>query len=464
MIVAALAVAAAFTVLLPERTPGPWARDLEAYYGGGAIWNAGGDPWSRAIWDVQQTIPGVMTTRDELLPFVGPAASLPIWSLLSREPYEQAAVVWTALLALALVVLIATSLGLRAPPARIEILAAGIFAFAAGPTISDFSLGQLALVSAAGVAGALYAFRCGSPWAIVATFLAGLQPNLALPLGLALTRRRVVAFVALAAAAFAVATLALGGGLAGVVGYVHHLERHAAAERFVSIQHTIPVLCASFGVTRPVALAIGTAVSVAAFAGALAAGIVFRNRPPYAVLIAIGLLPFAVPFFHEHDFVIELIPAIVLGGATNPRVRLLAGIGAAAALVDWFGLAQRQPAQPQTAAFALAVGCALCAYGASGVRNALRPRDFVPLTVIVVLLGIALPVARAAPAPVWPDELSRTFRATPDADVSAVWAQEQVASGLDRDVAGWGVLRALPLAGCALLAAAGVVAARYPRS
>jgi len=447
-----LAVALAFTVLLPHRTPGPWARDLEAYYAGGAIWNAGGDPWSRAVWDVQKTIPGVVTTRDELLPFVGPAPSLPLWSLLAREPYEEAAVVWTSLLTLALVVLVAASLGLRAPPERMEIFAAGVFAFAAGPTLSDLSLGQLALISAAGVAGALYAFRRNSPWAILATFLAALQPNLALPLAAALTRRRVVASVALAATAFGALTLALGGGLAGLAAYVHHLERHADAERFVSIQHTLPVILASFGTPRSTALGIGTAVGLIVVGCALAAAIAYRKRPEIAAVIAIALLPLSIPFFHEHDFVVELIPAIVLCAVSDARVRTFASAGAILVLVDWFGLAQRQPAQAQIATLAIAVACALGAYQA---RGTLQRRDLIPLAVVVVLLGIAIPVARAAPAPVWPDAMSLTFRATPGADVSSVWAQEQRASDLDRDVAGWGVLRALPLTGCALLAFAG---------
>ena len=448
-----VAVGLAFTAFLPPRSPGPFARDLEAYYGGGAVWNAGGDPWSREIWQVQRAIPGVMTTRDELLPFVGPAASLPLWSLLARESYEQAAVVWTSLLALALVILVTASLGLRDPPERIEVLAAGVFAFAAGPTISDFALGQLALISAAGVAAALYALRRGSPWAVVATFFAGLQPNLALPLAVAFTRVRAGLFVVLAAAAFVAVTLALGGGVRGLVAYAHLLGRHAAAERFVSIQHTVPVILASFGAERPAALAIGAGVSGIVIAGALGAAIAFRNRPPIAAAIAIALLPLAMPFFHEHDFVLEIVPAIVLLAVPDPRVRTIASVGAILALVDWFGLAQRQTAQHQIAGFAIATACALGAYGARGLP---RRRDLLPLAVVVVMLGIAIPVARAWPSPVWPDAMSTTFRAVAGSDASAVWAQEQQASGLDRDVPAWGFLRAIPLAGCALLAYAGL--------
>jgi hypothetical protein len=340
----------------------------------------------------------------------------------------------------------------RDSPHRIEVLSAGVFAFAAGPTISDFALGQLALVSAAGLAGALYAFRRGSPWAILATFVAGLQPNLALPLVVAFTAKRPALFVALAGAAFLALTLALGGGVGGLIAYVHHLGRHADAERFVTIQHTVPVILASFGVARPVALAIASGFGVVIVACAIAATVRFRKQLPIAAAITIALLPLAVPFFHEHDFVLEIIPAIVLLAVPDSRVRTIASIGAVLALVDWFGLAQRQTAQPQIAALAIATACALGVYGAQG---ALRRRDLIPLAVVVVLLGIAIPVARATPSPVWPDNMSTTFRATAGSDASAVWAQEQQASDLDRDLAPWGFLRALPLAGCAFLAYAG---------
>lgn len=453
-----LALVLAFTVLLPPRSPGPFARDLEAYYGAGATWNAGGDPWSREIWQVQQHIPGVIAGRDELLPFVGPAPMLPLASLLARGPYVEAAVVWTALLGLALVILVAASLGLCAPAGRGAVGAAGLFAFAAGPTLSDFSLGQIALVSAAGVAGALYAFRRKSPWAIAGTFVAALQPNLALPLVAALTRPRNLAWIVAAAAAFMALTLALGGGVDGLLGYLRLLSRHADAERFVSIQHTVPVIVASLGVARPTALRVGLAIALIVAATAIAGLVIRRDRPVIAAAIAIALLPLAVPFFHEHDFVIEIIPAVVLVAVRDPRVRTPAAIGATLALVDWFGLAQRQPAQPQILALGVAVACALGAYGA---RNALRPRDLLPLAVFLVLIAIAIPVARAWPAPVWPDALSATFHASPGADASTVWAEEQIACGLDRDVLGWGALRALPLAGCALLAFAGL---RYRRS
>ena len=74
-------------------------------------------------------------------------------------------------------------------------------------------------------------------------------------------------------------------------------------------------------------------------------------------------------------------------------------------------------------------------------------------------VAIALPLARAYPAPTWPDALSRTYRAAPEASASEVWAEEQRLAGLQRQVPAWGALRAIPLAGCAALALSGALGA-----
>jgi hypothetical protein len=67
---------------------------------------------------------------------------------------------------------------------------------------------------------------------------------------------------------------------------------------------------------------------------------------------------------------------------------------------------------------------------------------------------VAVPLARAHPAPTWPDALPPAYRAPARADASAVWADEQRAAGLDAREPAWGLLRAFPLAGCAALGAA----------
>ena len=69
---ALIAIALAYSAFRPAPTQGPFARDFEAYYAAGAAWNAGGDAWSRAIWSAERGIAGVDASRDEMLPYVGP--------------------------------------------------------------------------------------------------------------------------------------------------------------------------------------------------------------------------------------------------------------------------------------------------------------------------------------------------------------------------------------------------------
>src|SRR5262249_20399332 len=158
---AALVLAAiAATLLRPPPTQGPFARDFEAYYAAGATWNRGGDPWSRDVWAIEQTIPGVDASRDELLPFAGPAASLPLWSLLARLPFDAARIVWELLLLAALVALaiVVTALA-HAQLTLNRAFYALVGAALCGPAISAVALGQVALVSAAALALTLLALE-----------------------------------------------------------------------------------------------------------------------------------------------------------------------------------------------------------------------------------------------------------------------------------------------------------------
>jgi hypothetical protein len=445
--------------LHPPPASGPFARDFEAYYAAGATWNAGGDPWSREVWRVERSIPGVDAARDELLPFVGPAASLPLWSLLARLPFAAARDVWLAVLALALatLALAATRLaGIR--PGLGESACAIAFAALAGPAISAIALGQVALLSAAAVAAALVALEARSPFAIVAACIAAVQPNLALPLATRLTAQRPALLLAAAAGVFGAVTLLLGGGFAGFVAYVHRLGLHGAGERFVVIQYAVPAVVAAFHVAPAIAVAIGEASAVLAVALVAGVAIRLRAQPLYAALTGIALLPFAVPFFHEHDFTLELVPAIVLAFGRDVRARAFAGVATMCTLIDWLGVAQRPHSLAQTASLAVALACIFAALARRSVQPALAP-----FLACALLLAVALPLAHAYPAPVWPDSLG-AFHAAPALDASGVWAAEQHAAGLDAAVPAWGVLRAIPLLGCALFAYAALLAAASDRA
>lgn len=453
-----MALTLAFTILRPPPTSGPYARDFEAYYAAGAVWDAGGNPWSREVWPVERTIAGVDDTRDELLPYVGPAAALPLLGALARLPHPIAVRLWSGLLAGAFCALFIASLVL-ARTRRVDALLAGLMlAIASGPSVSALALGQIALLSAGAIACALVAYdRKAVAAGAFTTFLAGLQPNLAIALIARMRDRVAITSAALGAVAFAALTLAAGGGVSGFLTYLHRLGEHGRAERFDVIQHTPAAIAWAFGAPAEAAAAITTIVALAATGAAIVAGIRARLDARDGTLLALAALPLAVPFFHEHDFVVELIPVIVLAVCAQGAARGWAGVGAVLALVDWLNAAQRPPAAGQIVALALAVACAFVALGRG--RYAARA-DLVPLAVALLFVGFAVPLALAHPAPTWPDALPPAYHAPTNADASAVWAQEQQLSGLEQRAPVWGFLRALPLAGCVALGVSVTLAGR----
>lgn len=444
-------------MLRPPPTPGPYARDFEAYYAGGATWSAGGDAWSRAVWRVERTIAGVDAGRDELLPYVGPAAALPLFGAFARLPFPLAQRLWSGSLALALGVVVVGALVLARARRVGALLAAFTLALVAGPVISDLALGQVALLSAAGIVAALVAYehRVVAGGAL-ATLAAGVQPNLALALVARMRDRTALVSAAIGGALFAVLTLAAGGGVPGVLAYLHRLGEHGRAERFVTIQHTPAAIAWAFGAPASAASLLGAACALGAIVATAVVTLRARLDARDGTLLALAALPFAVPFFHEHDFAIELLAVIVLGVRASGAARAWAGVAAAAVLVDWFGLAQRAPAQPQLVVEALAVAAAFAALGAGRLRRA----DAAPAVAALALAALALPLARAHPAPTWPEALGAAYRAPANADASAVWADEQRVSGLDARDPAWGILRTIPLAGCVALGIAITLHAR----
>lgn len=460
---ALIAAVLAYTLFRPAPTQGPFARDFEAYYAAGAVWNAGGDPWSRTVWDVERQVGGVDPARDELLPYVGPAAALPLFGALAWLPHPLAVRVWTALLALATFALVLAVLALDAlVPAglrRAAVIVAGLaFVIASGPGTSALALGQVAVLSAAGVAWALWALeRRATVPATLAMLVAAVQPNLAPALIARLRDRTAVVCAALAVVAFALLTIWAGGGASGLSAYAARLIQHAHAEQFVTIQYTPAAIAAAFGMADRVALAIGYGCAIAAVVLTIVATVRFALTPRDGTLLAIAALPLALPFFHEHDFVLVLIPLLTLALSARGAARVWTGIATAMIAVDWLGIAQRPAAAAQIVALAAVV---VCAFAVLGRGDRTTRADLAPIVTLIALFALTIPLARAFPAPVWPDALPANYHAAASADASAVWAGEQHAAGLDARVPAWGALRAIPLAGCIVLGAAIVLGRR----
>lgn len=401
------------------------------------------------MWTTERAIGGVDAARDELLPYVGPAAALPLFGALARLPYPIAMRVWSALLVAALGALVLASLALGRARGAAAAAGALVLVLASGPVTSALALGQAALLAAAGIACALVAYeRRAFAAGAVATLFAALQPNLALAL-IARMRDRVALVCATAAAlAFGTLTLAAGGGVHGFLSYADRLREHADAERFVTIQMTPGAIAWAFGAAQTPALAIGALFAGVAIAAVVVATVRTRLDATGGTLLALAASPFAVPFFHEHDFVVELVPLIVLAVRTQGVARAWLGVAAALACVDWLGVAQRPAAAAQIVTLGIALACALAALG-KGART--TRADLAPFFAVVVLACAAVPLGRAFPAPIWPDALPGNYRAPATADASAVWAGEQRAAGLAVRQPAWGALRALPLAGCVVL-------------
>jgi hypothetical protein len=423
-------------------------RDFEAYWSAGATWNAQADPYGRAIWAAERTVPGVDGTRDETLPFVGPPATIPFWSAIGRLPYDAAARLWWTTLGLALLALVAVVL--RASRTRVTIFsffAAFTLAIAFGPVTSDLALGQIALLALLGAAVAsCYGGLLGGRLAIAAlgSFVAFFQPNVAIGLVSQLGRNRTTLAMALGAGAtYFAGVLALGW--TWPVDYARGLIAHQGGERLSAIQLTPAAIAYAFG-TSPEATAIVAAVAV--LAAIVAAGLLWqRVRDPFARFAAFTpLAPFVAGFFHEHDLVVAYVAAVWCAVRTRGSIRSLALAGTLLVAIDWFGLAQRPSGIIQSALLALAVSCAFAAFEERTDWRAIVAAA-IPLAAIFTF---AAWLAAAHPAPVWPDALG-TFHATITASVFAVWHDEQIHSGLLAAVPAWGLLRALSLLGCALL-------------
>jgi hypothetical protein len=445
---ACAAIVVAILAVRPVRTAGPLARDFEAYWSAGVARNAGADPYGRSILSAERRVPGVDAARDELLPFVGPPATLLAWSAAARWPYDAAARGWWALLAMSLLALVAVVVRGAGAPLKFFAFSSGtLLAIAFAPVSSDLALGQIALPAFLGAAGLTVLAARSLPTAILCACLAFAQPNAALGLVSQLGRNR--ATLALLAGLLATYALgALAAGWAWPVAYAHTLAAHGAAERFVAIQFSPASIAYGFGASSEAAIALGIAAAVAAAAAAVA--IALRVRDAFARFAAFSALaPFVAGFVHEHDLVVAYAAALWCGLRARSGARALALTGTLLAGIDWLGLAQRPTGIAQSLLLAVAVFAAFLALGDPGDLRRAVPAGLV----VAALFAAAASLAVRQPMPVWPDALA-TFHPAAGASPAAVWLAEQRASGLLAAVPAWSLLRSLSLLGCSLLALA----------
>jgi hypothetical protein len=447
LVLAAALVLAALFFARPHATAGPPMRDFEAYYAAGSAWRHGADPYGSAIWESERVLPGVSARRSELLPFVGPPATLPVWSAFSRLPFDTANIVWRGVLlaALAILVLVALRLAgiaLTAP----AFLAAAVFALGFGPVTSCIALGQIALPAFACTALALVLPAAG--------IFAWMQPNVALTLASQATTRNGALLFAGSAAIFGFGCLAIAGPQ-GIAHYGAVLQAHVRAEQFSAIQITPGALAYGFGANEKAARVFGV---LAALTSAGAWLWILRSVGDRVARFCAtcALLPIAILFFHEHDLVVTFVAALYFPMRCNVRFWPLACVGALLCATDWLGLAQRPDGAVQTLLLIGAAGLALFV-----MRRDLHPRALLAPTGVLALIGIAAMYAQGHPAPVWPDAL-HALPAMRGSDPAGVWHAEQLASGLLQADPFWALLRCASLAGCVTLVYACILSSRSP--
>jgi hypothetical protein len=430
---AVLALAVAFFVVRPVSTPGPALRDFESYYAAGAAWSQGDDPYSRAIWRSERTIPGVIASRDELLPFVGPPFGLPLWAGFARLDYGTAALLWNSVLALAFVGLAFGCLWLgggRADP--FELAAVLVVAAGFGPLTSGLALGQVAIVACAASILTLLALKRGAFAAAPAALIALLQPNLGIALAGRLGERRAwIAFTLAGAIALGGSLIALGG-LDGLARYLGVVRSHAVAEKFIAIQTTTEAVFRAFS-------AIAVIVILA---------LQFRSKlygPVERFALVCAALPLVLPFAHEHDFTIAFFPAVLAVRRSSTQLWPAAALGALLIGVDWLGLAQRPSGVAATFFLTLAAALGLWLLSNERLRAILWPLG---VAAAVIVLGT---IARGHILPIWPDALPLDFHVPASVPAAAVWTLEQQATGLATLDPVWGFLRLLSLSGCAVV-------------
>jgi hypothetical protein len=443
---ACAAFAIAVVAARPVRTPGPPARDFEAYWAAGCAHDAGTDPYGHAIWKCERRVPGVDPARNELLPFVGPPATVLAWSVAARSSYDAATRAWWAALALSLLGLIAAVLrGAGAPLALSASLGAVLLAIAFAPISSDLALGQIALPAFAGACALVVVADRSLPAAVACACLALAQPNAALGLLSQLGRNRAT-FALLAGVLATYALGALVAGWAWPIAYARLLAEHGAAERFDAIQLSPASIAYGFGASPVAARVAGAAVAAIAVAAAIA--IALRVREPFARFAAFSALaPFVAGFVHEHDLIVAFAAALWGALRTRGNTRALALTGTLLVCVDWLGLAQRPTGIAQSLLLAVAAFAAFVALGEPVELRRAAPAG----AAVAALFAIASSVAVRQPVPIWPDALT-SFVASSHASPAAVWIAEQRASGLLAAVPAWSLLRSLSLLGCAFLA------------
>lgn len=440
------AFAAGYLFWLPFHPDGAPMTDFSAYYSAGRYWAHGGDPYSPGIWRVEQTLPGVDAKRAELLPFVGPPLSLPLWAALGALPYAVAASLWGVLLlacgaALVIVPAHLAQRRIRRPNAASLLL----LVLVAGPLVTAISVGQAALPAAAAVDFAILfaAQRKWLPMAFAVVLGAMLKPNDALTIAGSLHEVAALGVAAAAAVLSGVANLPFAGGVHGLIAYVNVLMHQSDSERLFVYQLTTTSIAYGFGLDERHAQIVGWSVSAIAIVATVVAIRCARLNVVDGGALACAMFPFVMPFEHEPDLAIVFLPALLLLFRAKGWTWGIGAVGTVLICVDPFAMAQGRLGLVFTIVTAAVASLQLAALAPPDVRWArLAPFSVIPL---VLVAGLFAPPTRL---PMWPAALPQHVSVAAGASANAQWHDEISAAGLETQRPWASFLRLLTLCGC----------------
>ncbi len=319
--VASVVIVVAVVVLGSGIWPTALLRDFNAFYCAGRAIDAHADPYlaeplgacERAAkgFDLQHGMPGLA------MPAPLPPYALAIFALLARLSYPAAALLWTLLLAGAVVL---TVLAMR------RVTGLPWAALVASLLLTDFyasaCLGQIAPFALAGIAGAAALVEAGQgELAGFAAAVAMLEPHLGIAPCLGLFLRSATARIPLLAAGLGLAALSFATG--GVARSLEYLRRvvpaHAASEVVNEKQFSLTHLLYRLGMAETQALHVGEAQFALAVVVGVAAGVALARRyrsDALAVVIPVGFAVVGGPFIH----VVQLAASSLAGLALYAKV------------------------------------------------------------------------------------------------------------------------------------------------
>jgi hypothetical protein len=132
-------------------------------------------------------------------------------------------------------------------------------------------------------------------------------------------------------------------GIRSIIAYLHVILNQGASERVYAYQFTPTSIAYGFGMARQAAETRGTVLSVAAIGTIVATIRLTRANLVDGAAIACAAFPFVLPFEHEPDMVIALLPALLVVFRAQGRTWALGAAGTVLLCTNPFALTQGWP-------------------------------------------------------------------------------------------------------------------------